>query len=751
MSLSPEQKFVKSGENDLADDIADRFVDALDQEVIPDEVIEEYLLKQDRDKTLNNPTIVDLPPENADTRQTRPGVVWVSGINHEETNSSAASTAGDLENEDLTSSLRFSTGISLGQHEEYLVEAETVAEDTSSRIIIDAKPVPWWRRNQWWITATIVAIAVGITLLVVFLIRDQRRLDDPTMSPTTFEDGLEKKIFDLIISNAPQAEENLVNHSTPQYEALRWITEKAQDNPSFYTDRRLLQQYSLSSFFFATGASSKWNMHSVLTEYSDECKWYGVECGKKGSNLENMITSIHIPAIGISGTLPNDLSILSSSLSSLVISGNSLTGSIPYTIGQLTLLTNLELSGNELSGSIPKSIGELTSLLFMDLSQNVLGSTIPDEVGALSALLSIRFGNNKLVGSIPPHIGKLTLLQEIDFQTNNLSYDIPTEIGQLSLLQTLNLKKNKLLGPLPSALSSLMKLKTLDLSGNYIFSTIPKIFWQPESFPSLENLDLSNNLLTGTLPSDFGTSWTRLKKLCLGGRNFLEGTIPGIIYALPDLEELDISSNFLTGTISDLSRLSKLETLTLSNNNLHGKLPDSLYQLPKLQLLHLSGNSWEGTLSSSIGSLSNLAAFHVSGVSGSIPLELWSLTNLQSLDFTDTALSGNVTSEIAQMMSLSSINFLGNINLLGTIPSEIGLMTSLTRLHVATNSFHGTIPTEIGLLSGLDSLDLNANKLSGMIPTELQHAISLTNLKCGVNMMTGTIPTQIGKTIFQKH
>ena len=50
----------------------------------------------------------------------------------------------------------------------------------------------------------------------------------------------------------------------------------------------------------------------------------------------------------------------------------------------------------------------------------------------------------------------------------------------------------------------------------------------------------------------------------------------------------------------------------------------------------------------------------------------------------------------------------GNIGL--TIPTEIGLMTSLTRLDVSDNGIllWGTIPSEIGLLTSL--VELNVGK-----------------------------------------
>jgi hypothetical protein len=57
--------------------------------------------------------------------------------------------------------------------------------------------------------------------------------------------------------------------------------------------------------------------------------------------------------------------------------------------------------------------------------------------------------------------------------------------------------------------------------------------------------------------------------------------------------------------------------------------------------------------------------------------------------------------------------------LTGNIPSELGLVTSLSALDLSFGRLNGTIPTTIGALSNIASLKLNRNKLKGELPTEL--------------------------------
>ena len=61
----------------------------------------------------------------------------------------------------------------------------------------------------------------------------------------------------------------------------------------------------------------------------------------------------------------------------------------------------------------------------------------------------------------------------------------------------------------------------------------------------------------------------------------------------------------------------------------------------------------------------------------------------------------------------------------GQIPSIIGLLSNLSNLNLAFNSFNGSsIPSEIGLLGYLEVLDLQESELGGTIP-----ALPLENLQ----------------------
>ena len=58
--------------------------------------------------------------------------------------------------------------------------------------------------------------------------------------------------------------------------------------------------------------------------------------------------------------------------------------------------------------------------------------------------------------------------------------------------------------------------------------------------------------------------------------------------------------------------------------------------------------------------------------------------------------------------------------LTGEIPAELGSLTNLTDLRLTSNQLTGEIPAELGGLSNLTDLRLSGNKLTGCIPGGLR-------------------------------
>ncbi len=90
--------------------------------------------------------------------------------------------------------------------------------------------------------------------------------------------------------------------------------------------------------------------------------------------------------------------------------------------GTPSRVTKLLLSNESLSGSIPAELGDLSGLTHLDLSSNSLTGEIPRELGGLPNLQEIRLFGNSLTGCIP---APLRHVPTNDLSTLNLPYCPP--------------------------------------------------------------------------------------------------------------------------------------------------------------------------------------------------------------------------------------------------------------------------------------------------------------------------------------
>lgn len=82
----------------------------------------------------------------------------------------------------------------------------------------------------------------------------------------------------------------------------------------------------------------------------------------------------------------------------------------------------------------------------------------------------------------------------------------------------------------------------------------------------------------------------------------------------------------------------------------------------------------------------------------------------------------------------------------GTIPKEIGLLSSLNILDLSNNYITGSIPDEMSKLSNLHNLSLYNNLLSGSFPTSLLRLNATIDLHC--NYFTGPQPISLAEHLY---
>ena len=82
------------------------------------------------------------------------------------------------------------------------------------------------------------------------------------------------------------------------------------------------------------------------------------------------------------------------------------------------------------------------------------------------------------------------------------------------------------------------------------------------------------------------------------------------------------------------------------------------------------------------------------------------------------------------LSSVETFDVAGNEKIVGTIPTEIGMVTNLRVLDAGSSQTSGTIPTEIGKLESLEVFKVLLARLKGSLPSELGQLSLLGQCVC---------------------
>ncbi|KAB2621898.1 receptor-like protein 12 [Pyrus ussuriensis x Pyrus communis] len=430
------------------------------------------------------------------------------------------------------------------------------------------------------------------------------------------------------------------------------------------------------------------------------------------------------------------------SLRSLVLNGANFSGQmLPNSIGNLKLLSKIDIGTCNFTGSIPRSMEDLTQLVYLDLSMNKFNGSVPSFSMAknltlldlsynqltgqinssrwenLTSLVNLDLRHNLLDGTIPPSVFSLPMLQMLQLSDNEFSGKLP-EFGAISVLDTLDLSSNKLEGPIPKSILKFRGLKILLLSSNNFTGSF--LLNDIQQLKNLSSLDLSFNSLS---------------------INYTETNSSHSSF--PNITTLKLVAGNLRRIPSFLRNQSKLSTLDLSQNQIHGEIPNWIWRLSNLVQLNLSCNSLETLEGHFLNLTSTLSVLdlHSNQLQGQIPM----LPGLATyVDYSRNNFSSSIPANIGDFIIFTVFFSLSSNKFQGSIPESICKASYLHVLDLSNNSLGGTIPqclTEISRT--LAVLNLRRNRLGGSVPNRFPQHCSLKTLDLSGNQIAGLFPKSL--------
>ncbi|CAA7042761.1 unnamed protein product [Microthlaspi erraticum] len=348
------------------------------------------------------------------------------------------------------------------------------------------------------------------------------------------------------------------------------------------------------------------------------------------------------------------------------------------------------------------------------------GVTCDDKSGEV---ISLDLSFIPLNNSLKPYSGifKLHHLRNLILRECHVYGDILSSLGNLSHLTHLDLKGNHLVGEVPASVRNLTQLRYIDLSKNKFTGKIPVSF---ANLTNLSHLDISLNHFTGEnfpLPFDM-SQFHNLEYFDVGGNSF-SGTFPTSLFMIPSLRWVSLWGNNLKGPIEfkNTSSSSKLQTLSLYQNNFEGSIPKSISKFSNLERLLLSDNYFTGPILRSISNMVKLVTLDLSHNNFIGPIPISNLVNLLSLDLSGNKLEGEIPVQI---------------------PSEDHYHIGLTTLRLQNNNLSGIIPPDLfaNATTWLESVDVSSNQLKGKLPKSLSNCTHLKLLNVGSNKIKDKFP-----------
>jgi Leucine-rich repeat (LRR) protein len=430
------------------------------------------------------------------------------------------------------------------------------------------------------------------------------------------------------------------------------------------------------------------------------------------------------------------------SLVELDLSDSMFSGTVPPKIGSLTNLVRLVLNGNALSGNLPSEFGQMGALQELEISDNNWIGTLPSAWSGMTALKALFLVNSKgdsagISGPLQP-FASMPNLRELHLAQNQLTGTIPSTflsgISNQGQVVNVRLDQNHLVGTLPAALASLSQLN-IDLSDNLLTA-----IGEGLCSANWNDGDVGRFGCDGILcpageysPSGRQTNAQDACQPCPGAESspYLgvstcasiakqrERAILGKLFEVTNGNGWKIRDGWMQNGIDiclwhgiSCQEGSTVDSILLGSNHLVGQIPKEIFELPNLKTLSLYSNAVE---------------FSFEGIGQATNLQVLSLDSIKL-----SSLNG-----IGAGLSLVEVDVRFN-QLSGPIPEELSTLTNLESFSASMNSFSGPVPS-FSSLRRLNTLRLGDNKLSSTLPSFLRQP-DMKALDLSDNQLTGSVP-----------
>ena len=331
---------------------------------------------------------------------------------------------------------------------------------------------------------------------------------------------------------------------------------------------------------------------------------------------------------GLHGSIPSELG-LCTNLKILTLENLFIHGTLPSTLGNLINLQYLRIEGLILHGPLPDELFNLDKLSYLHIGANLMNGTLSDRIGLLTNLKSLVIYSNLMTGSIPETIKNLNQLTELGiFDLPRFTCDIP-DISLLVNLETLYLAG--FFGPNISSGSikvcqfpdlHLPNLHTFIVGGGFYIRKLPKF-----TLPTVQYFYFGLGLWEDKLDDLVSNLPSTVIGMGLTAMPCVYGQIPGSIEHLVKLHSL---------LVNDFPTMNQQENFKYILNS---------------SIKNILNSSFDFRLD---------RKFCSKTLSGSLPVEMTSMSTLKWIGFLNTPLNGSFFDVASSWSSIFTIFLLDN-------------------------------------------------------------------------------------------